>query len=102
MARGGADLIRERAGLFRVKLLGAGLFWTAVQSEAKAPLLPRAEPRPMVPARAPRAAKAVAPSGRGRALPPQSKVLTARILGRGTSRAREQRPKFLASYPTRN
>ena len=68
-----------------------GLRW---QSEAATPLLPPAEPKPMAPARASRAAKAVAPSGGCRTLPPQSKALPARILGRGTSRAREQRPKF--------
>ncbi|HPA21368.1 MAG TPA: asparagine synthase (glutamine-hydrolyzing), partial [Verrucomicrobiae bacterium] len=39
---------------------------------------------------------AVAPSGGCRTLPPQSKTLSARILGRGTSRARERRLKFRA------
>ena len=66
------------------------------QSEAASPLLPPAEPKPMVPARASRAAKAVAPP-RSRALPPQSKIFPGWILGRVMSRAREHCLKFLAS-----
>gem|GEM_PF-59813 len=42
----------------------------------------------------------MAPSGGCRTLPPQSKTLRARILGRGTSRAREQRPKFQVTVYT--
>jgi len=75
---------------------GRGRFGLRGQSEAATPLLPPAEPKPMVPARASHAAKAVAPSGGCRTLPPQSKTLQARALGRGTSRAREQRLKSLA------
>jgi hypothetical protein len=86
---------RPRAGLFRVKLLMAGPFWTAVTERSDVTALASAEADGL--ASASRPAKAVAPSGGCRTLPPQSKILPAWILGQATIRALSTDARPLAS-----